>query len=183
MALAFKILGGLHSKVYGLTGGAVGGHMGKAPVLLLTTTGRKSGKSRTNPLLYLEDGDDLVVVASKGGAPEQIVRVESTELAAHPQMLPGSRIVLFALASNQTTGWDPWDKARIVAQRLDTGERTIIVNEGSSPRYVRTGHLVYALAGTLYAVPFDDQRLEITGAAVQVEQRASNRRRTWSWPE
>ena len=44
--------------------------MGKAPVLLLTTTGRKSGKSRTNPLLYLEDGDDLVVVASKGGAPE-----------------------------------------------------------------------------------------------------------------
>jgi deazaflavin-dependent oxidoreductase (nitroreductase family) len=70
MALAFKILGGLHSKVYGLTGGAVGGRMGKAPVLLLTTTGRKSGKSRTNPLLYLEDGDDLVVVASKGGAPE-----------------------------------------------------------------------------------------------------------------
>ena len=46
MALAFKILGGLHSKVYGLTGGAVGGRMGKAPVLFLTTTGRKSGKSR-----------------------------------------------------------------------------------------------------------------------------------------
>ena len=70
MALAFKLLGGLHSKVYGLTGGGVGGRMGKAPVLLLTTTGRKSGKGRTNPLLYLEDGDDLVVVASKGGAPE-----------------------------------------------------------------------------------------------------------------
>jgi deazaflavin-dependent oxidoreductase (nitroreductase family) len=67
--LTFRILGGLHTKLYGLSGGAVGGHMGKAPVLLLTTTGRKTGKRRTNPLLYLEDGDDLVVVASKGGAP------------------------------------------------------------------------------------------------------------------
>ena len=40
-----------------------------APVLLLTTTGRKSGKKRTIPLLYLEDGVNLVVVASNGGAP------------------------------------------------------------------------------------------------------------------
>jgi deazaflavin-dependent oxidoreductase (nitroreductase family) len=69
VTLAFKILGGLHAKLYGLTGGAVGGRMGKAPVLLLTTTGRRSGKRRTNPLLYLEAGSDLVVVASKGGAP------------------------------------------------------------------------------------------------------------------
>src|SRR5262245_38173978 len=111
----------------------------------------------------------VVRISDKGGAPEQIVRVESTELAAHPQMLPGSRIVLFALASNQTTASDLWDKARIVAQRLDTGERKIIVNGASSPRYVRTGHLVYAVAGTLYAVPFDARRLQVTGAAVQVE--------------
>ena len=41
-----------------------------APVLLLTTTGRKSGKARTQPLLYLTDGDALVVVASFGGSRE-----------------------------------------------------------------------------------------------------------------
>ena len=40
-----------------------------APVLLLNTTGRKSGQRRTTPLLYLRDGEDFVVVASYGGAP------------------------------------------------------------------------------------------------------------------
>ncbi len=39
----------------------------KAPVLLLTTIGRKSGKKRTSPLLYLADGDDVILVASHGG--------------------------------------------------------------------------------------------------------------------
>jgi deazaflavin-dependent oxidoreductase (nitroreductase family) len=39
-----------------------------APIMLLTTTGRKSGESRTNPLLYLQDGATLVIVASKGGS-------------------------------------------------------------------------------------------------------------------
>ena len=43
--------------------------MGKAPVLLLTVAGRKSGKRRTTPLLYGRDGDNLVVIASMGGAP------------------------------------------------------------------------------------------------------------------
>ena len=41
-----------------------------APVLLLTTTGRKSGRPRTVPLLYLKDGSDFVLVASQGGAPQ-----------------------------------------------------------------------------------------------------------------
>ena len=50
-------------------GGKLGGRIVGGPVLLLTTTGRKSGKKRTSPLLYLEDGQDLVLVASNGGAP------------------------------------------------------------------------------------------------------------------
>jgi deazaflavin-dependent oxidoreductase (nitroreductase family) len=41
-----------------------------APVLLLTTTGRKSRQRRTAPLLYLKDGNDFVIVASQGGAPQ-----------------------------------------------------------------------------------------------------------------
>ncbi|HTY16276.1 MAG TPA: nitroreductase family deazaflavin-dependent oxidoreductase [Myxococcota bacterium] len=54
--------------VYRLSGGRVGGRFLRgAPVLLLTTIGRKSGRPRTAPLLYLEDGDELVIVASKGG--------------------------------------------------------------------------------------------------------------------
>lgn len=64
-----KVLSAANVAVYRWTGGRVGGRMGKAPILLLTTRGRKSGKRRTTPLLYVEDGERLVIVASQGGAP------------------------------------------------------------------------------------------------------------------
>jgi deazaflavin-dependent oxidoreductase (nitroreductase family) len=66
--LGFRIFGGMHAGVYRLTGGKVGGKIGKTPVLLLTTTGRKSGQPRTTPLLYARAGEGYVVIASKGGA-------------------------------------------------------------------------------------------------------------------
>lgn len=50
-----------------LGGGGLTGRWGKAPILLLTTTGRKSGKPRTAPLIFTRDGDTLVVIASNGG--------------------------------------------------------------------------------------------------------------------
>jgi deazaflavin-dependent oxidoreductase (nitroreductase family) len=50
-------------------GGRVGGMFAGAPLLLLTTTGAKSGQPRVAPLVYTTDGDRLVVIASKGGAP------------------------------------------------------------------------------------------------------------------
>jgi deazaflavin-dependent oxidoreductase (nitroreductase family) len=68
--LKFRITGGIHNTLYRLTGGKVGGKMGNLPVLLLTSTGRKSGRPRTNPLLYAPAGDGYAVIASKGGAPQ-----------------------------------------------------------------------------------------------------------------
>ena len=50
-------------------GGKVGGPFAGSPMLLLTTTGAKSGQPRTTPLVYTTDGDRIVVIASKGGAP------------------------------------------------------------------------------------------------------------------
>jgi deazaflavin-dependent oxidoreductase (nitroreductase family) len=50
-------------------GGRVGGHFEGAPLMLLTTTGAKSGLARTNPLAYIEDGDRIVIIASYAGAP------------------------------------------------------------------------------------------------------------------
>lgn len=64
----FRILGRIHTRIYRATGGKVGGGMGKARVLLLTTTGRKTGQPRTQPLLYARAGDGYVLIASKGGA-------------------------------------------------------------------------------------------------------------------
>lgn len=50
--------------------GKVGGMFDGAPMLILTTTGAKSGMPRTNPLMYLPHGDNYVIFASKGGAPQ-----------------------------------------------------------------------------------------------------------------
>ena len=66
-------LGRFHVRIYRLTGGRFVGRVGKAPILLLTTTGRRSGQPRTAPLLYLEDGDQLAIVASFGGQPKHPV--------------------------------------------------------------------------------------------------------------
>jgi deazaflavin-dependent oxidoreductase (nitroreductase family) len=67
--LAMKLGSGAHAGVYRATGGKLFGRMGKSPILLLNTVGRKSGKKRTSPLLYVMDGEDFVIIASKGGAP------------------------------------------------------------------------------------------------------------------
>lgn len=57
-----------HQFVYQRSGGRWGAHIGGAPALLLTTKGRKSGEPRTCALSYLADGDQWVVVASRGGS-------------------------------------------------------------------------------------------------------------------
>jgi len=57
----------VHRGLFKLTRGAVGANLGGRPMLLLTTTGRKSKQPRTRPLQYLRDGDSYVVVASNGG--------------------------------------------------------------------------------------------------------------------
>lgn len=63
-----RLMSTLNVLVYRLSKGKLGGRFwGGAPVLLLTTVGRKSGERRTAPVLYLADGDRFVVVASKGG--------------------------------------------------------------------------------------------------------------------
>jgi F420H(2)-dependent quinone reductase len=62
---------GLHTLAYRATGGIIGHRIpGAFSMLLLDHAGAKSGQRRTSPLLYLRDGDDLVIVASKGGHPK-----------------------------------------------------------------------------------------------------------------
>ena len=57
--------------VYRLSGGRVAGNVPSgAPICLLTTTGRRSGRRRCVPLLFIDDGEDVVVVASRGGMDE-----------------------------------------------------------------------------------------------------------------
>ena len=64
-----QLMSSTHVFFYKLSGGRIGGRIHKADVLLLTTTGRKTGKKRTTPLLYVRDGNRLVIIASNGGRP------------------------------------------------------------------------------------------------------------------
>lgn len=84
MRLVFLIARTVHGGVYRLSGGRLGAHVAGLPVLLLTTTGRRSGKSRTVPLSYYDDGDALVVVGSKGGSPQHPAWY--LNLVAHPEV-------------------------------------------------------------------------------------------------
>jgi deazaflavin-dependent oxidoreductase (nitroreductase family) len=71
-----------HVLTYRGSGGRFGAEFKGAPVLLLDHVGRRSGKRRTNPLMYVDDGPNLAVVASKGGAPKD--PFWWTNLKAHP---------------------------------------------------------------------------------------------------
>lgn len=66
-ASALRLGGKLNVPLYRVSRGRLFGRMGRAPVLLLTTTGRRSGKERTAPVLYLADGERLVVIGSNAG--------------------------------------------------------------------------------------------------------------------
>lgn len=65
----FKLVISLANFLYRRSGGRIGGKMNGGDVLLLTTTGRKTGKQRTLPLIYFMDGLAYVITASAGGAP------------------------------------------------------------------------------------------------------------------
>ncbi len=66
--LFLKTVGAVHRSLYRASGGRITGSIRGVPVLLLTTKGRKTGKQRVTPLLYVRDGERIVVVASNGGS-------------------------------------------------------------------------------------------------------------------
>jgi serine/threonine-protein kinase len=109
----------------------------------------------------------IIRCSPNGGAPERLAAVDDGELAHGPQMLLDGAALLFTIAK-AADGPTRWDKARIVVQTMKTGRRKTIVNGGTDARYLRTGHLVYALGGIVFAVGFDPARQEVIGGAVPV---------------
>jgi deazaflavin-dependent oxidoreductase (nitroreductase family) len=79
----FSLFGDEHVRQYEATAGKVGHDWNGAPILILHTSGRKSGQTRKFPLIYGRDGADYVIVASKGGAPDHPGWYQN--LVAHPE--------------------------------------------------------------------------------------------------
>lgn len=117
-------------------------------------------------ILFVQPGTGIMRVYDDGGTPEVLVNLDEGEAAQSPQTLPGGQHLLFTLANGLAP--NRWDSARIVVQSLASGERKTLIDGGSDARYVPTGHLVYAVGGSVFAVAFDVTRLQVSGGAVSV---------------
>jgi serine/threonine-protein kinase len=103
----------------------------------------------------------LMRVSSAGGPTEPVTTLEHGEITHRfPQILPGGAAVLYTASTEVNIA----DDAKLVIQPLPSGTRVIVQRGGYFGRYVASGHIVYMQDDTLFAMPFDPHRLEVTGA-------------------
>ena len=109
----------------------------------------------------------LFKVSSSGGAPVPLTTLDAAAGEATerwPQYLPGGRAVVF---TSDTHGGN-YEDAEITAYSISSGQRKKLVSGGYYGRYLPTGHLVYMHEGTLFAIPFDVKRLELSGSPTPI---------------
>jgi eukaryotic-like serine/threonine-protein kinase len=114
--------------------------------------------STQGSIVFSVGPSNLRQVPEAGGAPQALTQLGKGEIAhAQPDVLPGGKATLFTVAA---------PTPHVAVYSLETGQRKDLIQNGTSPRYLLSGHLVYSQNGNLMAVPFDPGRLEVTGAAV-----------------
>jgi Tol biopolymer transport system component len=117
----------------------------------------------------------LSIVSSAGGIPQSLINLDNQadeNSQRWPQVLPGGKAVLFTSSNNGgTTGTLKTD---IVAYSMATGQRKTLQRGGSYARYLSSGHMVFMQESTLFAVPFDVKRLEVTGQAAPILEGVAN---------
>ena len=104
----------------------------------------------------------LSKVSSAGGSPEPLITLDTQAgetTQRWPQVLPGSKAVLFTSNTSRTNLED----AEIDIYSMASGQRKTVQRGGFHARYLPSGHIVYMHEGTLFAVPFNLKRLEVTG--------------------
>jgi serine/threonine-protein kinase len=151
---------------------------GGPPLVLCRYTGVSRGASwgpdGTIVFATNDTSTGLLSVPEGGGDPKVLTKPDA---ASHeidhlfPSFLPGGHVVLFTIT--MAGGAPPSSfggnvAAQIAALDLRTGRKKILLRGGSSAEYVATGHLVYAAGGTLRAVRFDPERLEVLSDPVPV---------------
>ena len=102
-------------------------------------------------------------VPAAGGEPKEVVQVDFTKgerLHKFPCALPGGKAVLVTVTTSDTSSFDD---ARVAVFSPSTGQKKVLVEGGTHPRYSPSGHLLYAHDGKIFAVRFDPARLEVQG--------------------
>ncbi|HEY2857076.1 MAG TPA: protein kinase [Terracidiphilus sp.] len=141
---------------------------GGAPISICEVTSSYMGGAFWAPddFIYFTPGD-LMRVRASGGQPEVLARVDAAKDADYqsPQLLPGGKAVLLTRRPLNITSYGD---AAIFAYRLDTHESIPLIEGGAAGMYLRSGHLLYAHGGSIYAMPFDAGSLKVLGPPVEV---------------
>jgi serine/threonine-protein kinase len=118
-----------------------------------------------NIIATLSNTAGLWRIPAAGGPPTPVTELAQGELTHRwPQILPGGKALLFT--SNSMNGG--YDGANIEVMSLGDRRRKILQRGGTFGRYLPSGHLIYVNSATLFAVPFDLERLEVRGTPAQV---------------
>ena len=134
---------------------------GGAPVVIGTSTESPYGASwESDGTILFGQNAGIMRVPATGGTPVVVVATPAGESNGAGQLLPDGDTMLVTVRSE--------GGSRVVAQKISTGERTVLVEDGFGPRYLATGHLVYLVDNVLMGVAFDARRLVVTGEAVPV---------------
>ena len=144
--------------------------LGGSPVTLFPLTGGARGASwgLDDTIIFAQGvaGTGLLRGPAAGGEPGVLTTPDAEQGETNhwwPEILPGGEAVLFTIVRGEGAG-----DMEIAVLDLATRARTVLVPGGSNPRYALTGHIIYGADGRLWAVPFDVDRLEVTGDPVPV---------------
>jgi serine/threonine protein kinase/Tol biopolymer transport system component len=145
---------------------------GKAVSLFDAPAGRGASWGEDDSIVAALDSQvGLSRVPAAGGNVTAVTEVQSGENSHRwPQILPGGKAVLFSF----NTSFANFDEAGIAVALEDRRTKTVLEHAGMYPQYLRSGHLIYVKKGTLFAVPFDLDRLEVRGDPTRIVEEISS---------
>jgi serine/threonine-protein kinase len=134
---------------------------GGAPTVILEAVPRGASWGLDDTIVFGTNAG-LMRVSASGGDPEPVTSVADGEVGHYrPDILPNGKAVLFTIWSGSL------ETAKVAVASLGTRDRRTLF-AGSYPRYTSTGHIVFVRESSLWAVPFDVDRLEVTGRPVPI---------------
>ena len=143
---------------------------GGAPVSLCAVEGFAGGTWADDDTIYFVATmpGGLMRIPTAGGQPQEVAKIEfanGERMHKFPCAVPGGKAVLFTVATSDA---ETFNDTRIAVIDTKTGQRKILVEGGTHPRYSPSGHLVYAREGNLMAVRFDLESLAVVGQPLSV---------------
>jgi eukaryotic-like serine/threonine-protein kinase len=142
---------------------------GGAPVIIASVTNPFGAHWAADDFIYYAEPRGIMRVNAGGGTPALVVTAAEREQLDAPRLLPDNDTLLFSASRSAVfTQRNRWDTAAVVAQSLKSGMRKMLLSNAADARYVRNGHLVYAVEDGLYALRFDAKTLATKGGPVSV---------------